>query len=158
VVSLSSLAHRNGKIQFDDLQWEKKYSAFGAYGQSKLACLMFALELQRRSEEEGQPTLSMAAHPGISMTELAKYLPRIVYYLALPLAWFMTHSPEKGALPTVMAALAPTLEGGSYVGPQGSGERTGEPGLAEIYPHAKDEAVAQKLWEVSEQLTGTSKS
>ncbi|MBR9920831.1 MAG: SDR family NAD(P)-dependent oxidoreductase [Bacteroidetes bacterium] len=154
VVTLSSNAHRNGKIHFDDLHWEENYSRTEAYGQSKLACLMFALELQRRLDADNQDTLSLAAHPGISNTELGKYIPRILYYLLYPLFIFMTHAPKKGALPTVMAALKPEVDGGSYFGPQGSGERTGKPGLATIYPQAKDEEAAKRLWTVSEALTG----
>lgn len=154
VVALSSLAHRSGEIHFDDLHWEKDYARNGAYGQSKLANLMFALELQRRLAQEGQNTIAVAAHPGISMTELSRHLPKLTYYLLLPLAFFIAQSPKEGALPTVMAALHPEVKGGSYFGPQGLSEMKGKPGLAKIAQQAKDEAAAHKLWEVSAQLTG----
>lgn len=153
IVSLSSNAHRSGKINFDDIHWEKKYSRMKAYSQSKVACLMFALELQDRLENTGQKTLSLAAHPGVSNTELGKYIPRVLYYLLFPLFSFLTHSPKNGALPTVMAALDPYVEGGEYFGPTNSNEMKGEPGRAIIYKHALDQAERKKLWELSEKLT-----
>ena len=153
IVSLSSNAHRSGKINFDDIHWEKKYSRMKAYSQSKVACLMFALELQDRLENTGQKTLSLAAHPGVSNTELGKYIPRVLYYLLFPLFSFLTHSPKNGALPTVMAALDPYVEGGEYFGPTNSNEMKGEHGRAIIYKHALDQAERKKLWELSEKLT-----
>ena len=153
IVSLSSNAHRSGKINFDDIHWEKKYSRMKAYSQSKVACLMFALELQDRLENTGQKTLSLAAHPGVSNTELGKYIPRVLYYLLFPFFSFLTHSPKNGALPTVMAALDPNVERGEYFGPTNSNEMKGEPGRAIIYKHALDQADRKKLWELSEKLT-----
>ena len=154
IVSLSSIAHENGKIDFDNLNAEKKYSRIGFYNQSKLACLMFAYELRRRLEASGSPVLSVAAHPGVSPTNLAQHIPKILYYLLYPLFMLMTHSVEKGALPTLMAALDTNVEGGEYFGPLGRRGMTGKPGKVDSKPHAKDKEVAKKLWEVSEKLVG----
>lgn len=154
IVTVSSNAHKRGKINFNDLHWEKKYSALQAYGQSKLACLMFAYELQRRMEKAGIKTLSIAAHPGVSITELGRYIPKWLFYAFLPLASFFTHSPEKGALPILYAALGSDVHGGDYYGPQGPGERTGKPGLAISTPFSHNTEVAEKLWGISEELTG----
>lgn len=106
IVALASNAHRNGKIDFDDLNWEKrKYSKMNAYGQSKLACLMFAFELNRRIRKSGLKTLAVAAHPGVSVTELVRHIPKWVMFIGKPVTSLLTHSPEKGAMPTLMAAL-----------------------------------------------------
>ncbi|BAW97028.1 oxidoreductase, short chain dehydrogenase/reductase family [[Synechococcus] sp. NIES-970] len=154
VVSLSSNAHKFGQINFQDLQSEQSYSATAAYGQSKLACLIFALELQRRLTAQGKQILSVAAHPGLAPTELGRYMPafltNILRFTLLPL---MAHSVPQGALPTLMAALEPTAQGGDYYGPQGFGETSGPPGKASMTSQAQDEAIAQQLWKISEQLT-----
>lgn len=155
VVSLSSNAHKFGKINFDDLQSETKYSATIAYGQSKLACLLFANELQRKLTAQGKNILSVCAHPGVSNTELARYIPKAIQLLLwlTPLP-FMAHKPEKAALPTLYAALANDVKGAEYFGPQGALEMSGKPGRAPKAAHGQDEAVAQRLWDVSEELTG----
>lgn len=157
IVSLSSGAHRaaaNG-INFDDLQSEKHYSKLGAYAQSKLACLMFANELQRRLTTAGKHILSVAAHPGMSPTELARHMPRYqLELLRFTIAPFFMHSVEQAALPTVMAALEPSAQGGDYFGPQGLAELKGKPGLATKSSYSQDPDAAQKLWTISEQLTG----
>lgn len=155
VVSLSSLAHQNGKINFSNLNWEKDYSKLGAYGQSKLACLIFGYELQRRLKAAGANTVSVIAHPGASDTELGRHFPKWLYsilkYTLFPL---VSHSPDKGALPTLMAALEPSSKGGEYYGPTGFQEMKGNPGLAKTSELSQNLEVAKKLWEVSEDLTG----
>lgn len=163
VVSLSSIAHRNGQIDFEKIQLERKgtdlekknYSAVKSYEQSKLACLMFGLELQRRLEATGQTqTMSTIAHPGVSVTNLGQHLPMIVQKIIGPLiAPFFTHPPKEGAKPTLWAALGPA-EGGDYFGPQRMREMKGDPGKAKIEAQAKNESVAKRLWEISEQRTG----
>ena len=147
IVSLSSIAHKNGKINFDDLQSEKAYDASAAYGQSKLACLMFAYELQRRLEKAGyQQTISTAAHPGIATTELARHMPKLVYtVLKYTLAPFLTHPPDEGAQPTILAAIG-QAKGGDYFGPTGFQEMKGKAGKASSTDLSKNEAIAQRLW------------
>ncbi len=154
VVALSSIAHENAKIDFDNLNAEKSFSRMDAYGQSKLACLMFAYELNRRLQAAGQKTLSVAAHPGVSNTELSKHVPRVLFYLLLPLMSLFVHKPEYGALPQLMAALDPNVKGGEYFGPTGFRGMKGKPGKVESRPQSHDLAVAKRLWEVSEKLTG----
>ena len=154
VVTLSSLVHQNGQINFDDLQSEKKYSPAGAYAQSKLACLMFTYELQRRLEKAGHQAISVGAHPGIATTELSRNMPKFQYYLLkYTLAPFLTHSPKEGAKPTLLAALG-DAKGGEYFGPTGFREFKGKPGLATSTDLAKDAAIAKRLWETSEKLAG----
>lgn len=156
VVSLSSNAHRlgSGEINFGDLQSEQNYSKTGAYSQSKLACLMFGNELQRRLEQAGKKILSVTAHPGVSNTDLARHMPQyqiaLVQYTIGPL---LCHAPDKAAMPTVMAALAPDAQRGEYFGPQGFLEMKGKPGRANQSDYAQNQAAAEKLWQVSEQLT-----
>lgn len=155
VISLSSIAHKNGKIHFDNLHWETDYSKMRAYEQSKLACLIFSFELQRRLDKAGSSTLSVAAHPGISDTELGKHIPKLMYFLFRPIASFYIQKPEYGALPTLMAALGTNVKGGDYYGPTGNGKETkGPPGLARSKSKARNEEIANRLWSVSEELTG----
>lgn len=158
VVSLSSLVHKTGIINFDDLQSKEKYSASKAYGQSKLACLMFAFELQRRLDRQGENNpISVAAHPGLSLTDLGRHFPKLLYrFLEATLGKIVAQSPAEGAKPTLMAALANDVKGGEYFGPQGSGERKGEPGRAFATELSKNEEIAAKLWTVSEELVGFS--
>jgi NAD(P)-dependent dehydrogenase (short-subunit alcohol dehydrogenase family) len=157
IVSLSSIAHRRGEIHFDDLQWEKSYSKQGAYNQSKLACLLFADELDRRLRAEGKKKLSVCAHPGVSPTELSRHMPSLLYtFLRYTLAPFLTHPPNEGAMSTLQAALGENVKGGDYYGPQGFQEMKGKSGLAERAEVGKDQEVAQQLWDVSEKLTNCS--
>jgi NAD(P)-dependent dehydrogenase (short-subunit alcohol dehydrogenase family) len=157
VVTLSSIAHRQPpkRIRFEDLNWERGYNKYQAYAQTKLACLLFAKELQRRLERSGRRMLSVAAHPGVSETELARtmkpWLRALVRYTVGP---FVFHPPREAARSIVMAALAPDVAGGEYFGPQGRREMKGPPGRAEVAPWAQDEDAARRLWEVSEELTG----
>jgi NAD(P)-dependent dehydrogenase (short-subunit alcohol dehydrogenase family) len=154
VVSLASNAHKKGIINFDDLNSEKKYSPMVAYRQSKLACLMFSYELQRRLENAGIKALSVAAHPGLSVTDILRRIPSWVLFVFKPITAMITHSPAKGALPVLYAALGGDVNGGEYFGPLGKSEWTGEPGKVSSMPHSHDEETAKKLWELSEILTG----
>src|SRR6476661_3933992 len=157
VVSLSSLAHRTGFIDFDDLQGARVYSPWKAYGQSKLACLMFALELQRRSDAAGWNLISNAAHPGFARTNLFASGPGGLLSFATDLAApLFGHSAADGARPILFAATSPEARPGAYYGPGGISELRGAPARALIMPQARDEAAAARLWKVSEQLTGTS--
>jgi NAD(P)-dependent dehydrogenase (short-subunit alcohol dehydrogenase family) len=158
VVSLASLAHRmgTGEINFEDLNCEQSYAKMAAYSQSKLACLMFALELQRRLKTSNKKILSVAAHPGASDTELSRYIPAplafILRYTLIPL---ISHSPACGALPTLMAAFSDQASTTKYFGPQGFRQMKGRPGKASISHYARREDQAAKLWTVSETLTGS---
>ena len=155
IVTLSSIAHKNAEIDFNDLQSENSYSKFKAYGQSKLACLIFSLELERRLKANSLSHVSsLAAHPGVSSTELMRHLPGWLMLLAKPVEPFISHSAEKGAQPTLKAALDKELSGGSYIGPDGFREMKGKPAEAEIARQAKNKETAAKLWAVSEDLTG----
>ena len=157
VVSVSSLAHRTGFIDFDDLQGVRVYSPWKAYGQSKLAMLMFALELQRRSDAAGWNLTSNAAHPGFARTNLFASGPGGLLSLATDFAApFFGHSAADGARPILFAATSPEARPGAYYGPGGFGELRGAPARALIMPQARDAAVAARLWDVSEKLAGTS--
>jgi NAD(P)-dependent dehydrogenase (short-subunit alcohol dehydrogenase family) len=153
IVTLSSVVHKQGKINFDDLQSEHGYDAMEAYAQSKLACLMFSLELQRRLERAGhQDTISVASHPGVAMTSLSRHMPKWQFILLkYTLAPFLSQSASAGAEPTMMAAIG-NASGGDYFGPTGFQEMKGKPGHAKMTDLAKDKEIARKLWEVSEQL------
>jgi NAD(P)-dependent dehydrogenase (short-subunit alcohol dehydrogenase family) len=154
VVTVSSTGHRiQAAIHFDDLQWERSYSRAAAYGQSKLANLMFTYELQRRLAPHGT-TMAVAAHPGISNTELTRNSPAA---FRLPLTWLaplVTQDADMGALPTLRAATDPAVIGGQYYGPSGLGEIRGYPKLVASSPNSHDYAVQRRLWTVSEELTG----
>jgi NAD(P)-dependent dehydrogenase (short-subunit alcohol dehydrogenase family) len=157
VVNVSSLAHRGGKIDFANLQAERKYNSWPAYQQSKLANLLFTFELQRRSEAYGWGLMSNAAHPGFARTDLIPNGPGTGGLKGIgmkALGSFMSHSAAAGALPTLYAATAPEAVPNGYYGPNGFYELKGSVAPAKVLPQAKDQAVARKLWEVSEQLTG----
>jgi NAD(P)-dependent dehydrogenase (short-subunit alcohol dehydrogenase family) len=156
VVSLSSLAHRTGLIDFGDLQGERVYSPWKAYGQSKLACLMFALELQRRSDAAGWNLTSIAAHPGFARTNLFAGGPGGLVSLATDFAApFFGHSAADGARPILFAATSPNAKPGAYYGPGGFSELRGAPAAALVMPQARDAAAAAGLWDVSAKLTNT---
>jgi NAD(P)-dependent dehydrogenase (short-subunit alcohol dehydrogenase family) len=154
VVTVSSTGHRiRAGIHFDDLQWERSYSRTAAYGQAKLANLMFTYELQRRLAPHGT-TVAVAAHPGVSNTELARNTPAA---LRVPVGWLaplLTQKAEMGALPTLRAATDPGVLGGQYYGPGGRGEVRGYPEVVSSSPDSHDQATQQRLWTVSEELTG----
>jgi NAD(P)-dependent dehydrogenase (short-subunit alcohol dehydrogenase family) len=153
VVSLSSLAHRWSGIQFDDLQFAKGYDKRKAYGQSKHACLVFAYELQRRLEKAGMSTISVAAHPGVSDTNLFQYLPKVVHVLA-PLTALVFNTAKGGAQPTLYAALGADIHGGDYCGPDAMWEMRGAPVMVGSNRRSHDLVSAARLWEVSQTLTG----
>ncbi|OED00712.1 oxidoreductase [Rhizobium sp. YK2] len=160
VVTLSSIAVKSASaaINFDDLQAERNYKPMPVYTQSKLACLMFAFELQRRSEGAGWGITSLAAHPGISRTELLHNGPgrRSAQGLLRSLMWFLFQPVAQGALPTLFAATSPKAKGGGYYGPDRLGETRGHPTEAQVPKKAMEKHVAHKLWEISEKLTGVS--
>ncbi|NBB16515.1 SDR family NAD(P)-dependent oxidoreductase [Caulobacter sp. SLTY] len=158
VVTLSSIAARGGGIDFDDLQSTRRYRSMAAYSQSKLACLMFAFELQRRSEAGGWGVASLAAHPGLSRTELLLNAPGAEGRINPLFALFRrTMQPaSQGALPTLFAATAPEARPGGYYGPDRMSETRGHPAPSRVPPQAADTAVAERLWRVSEELTGVS--
>jgi NAD(P)-dependent dehydrogenase (short-subunit alcohol dehydrogenase family) len=156
VVTLSSIAAARGSINFADLQSEQAYDAYAAYAQSKLACLMFAFELQRRSDAEGWGIQSFAAHPGVAVTELIERGPGLDSEFGRNWAKDRDnyHSAAQGALPTLYAATAPDAQAGSYYGPTGENERRGPLGLATVPAAANDAEAAARLWTVTERLTG----
>ncbi|KAB7769755.1 oxidoreductase [Xanthomonas maliensis] len=160
VVNLSSLAHRQARIDFDDLQSERPYRPWKAYGQSKLAMLMFSLELQRRSDAHGWGVRALAAHPGIAQTALIANGPdgagrRSASGVAVGLmAHYLGHSASAGALPTLYAATAPQAQPGGYCGPGDLFELKGHPAPAKIGRQAHDRQVAARLWETACALTG----
>lgn len=157
VVNVSSLAHRTAFIDFDDLQGIRIYSPWKAYGQSKLAMLMFAFELQRRSDATGWNLTSHAAHPGFARTGLFANGPGGLLSLASDLAApFLGQSATDGARPILFAATSSRARPGAYYGPGGIGEFRGAPAPALIMPQARDAARAARLWEVSEKLAETS--
>lgn len=160
IVTVSSVAHRDGVINFDDLQSERNYRADDAYGQSKLANLLFTYELAARLRAAGHHTIALAAHPGVARTELFRWDPRLIRVLlstALrPLMFWLVHSAERGALPALRAATDPSAGTGEYYGPGGWREYTGYPVRVESTGRSHDVAAQRRLWQVSEELTGVS--
>jgi NAD(P)-dependent dehydrogenase (short-subunit alcohol dehydrogenase family) len=157
VVQVSSLSHRLAAIEFEDLHFERRYSPFRAYGQSKLALLLFTFELQRRSDRGNWGIMSLAAHPGYARTPLFEKGPgphSLIYRMHRGLSGWLGHSAESGALPLLYAATSAKVRPGDYYGPQGALELAGPLGAAGISKKAKDRETARKLWEISEQLTG----
>ncbi|MGI8926447.1 MAG: oxidoreductase [Tepidiformaceae bacterium] len=155
VVSVSSGAHRSGRINFDDLQGERRYGRWRAYGQSKLANLLFTFELDRRLRAAGSSIRSVAAHPGYAATNLQTAVAPMPDRLFMSVTnTVFAQSAEMGALPTLYAATHPDVESGTYIGPDGMFEIRGHPKVVEATARAHDETVARQLWEVSEALTG----
>jgi NAD(P)-dependent dehydrogenase (short-subunit alcohol dehydrogenase family) len=154
IVSVSSHAHRAGRIHFDDLNAEKSYSRQGRYGQSKLANLLFTYELQRRLEAAGSPAIAVACHPGGAETELARYYPAAAQAIIFPLFRFMLNTSAEGALPTLRAAADPGVHGGEYFGPEGLGELARGARKVKSTTRSHDTALARRLWDVSVELTG----
>lgn len=157
VVTISSVANRDAAINFDDLQAEHSYRPMQVYGQSKLAELMFTFELQRRSDAAKWGLTSIAAHPGISRTDL---IPNGAGWasafglMRLLLGRIMFQSPAQGALPTLYAATSPDAKSGAYYGPDTMNEMRGAPALAKVPPQAEDQSAAALLWSLSEQSSG----
>lgn len=155
IVTLSSIAHRMGAaIHFDDLQWEHSYSRAGAYGQSKLANLLFTYELQRRLAVAGVSTIALAAHPGVSNTELLRYSPLALRVMGTLYGRFVGQSTAMGALPTLRAATDAAAVGGQYYGPGGARETRGWPEVVESSEQSHDVDLQRRLWAASEELTG----
>lgn len=156
VVNVSSLAHRRGQIAFQDLQGASSYKPWAAYGQSKLAMLMFGLELQRRSAANGWGVTSITAHPGWSATRLVLngQTPGLLAHLFQSTFNTLGQSAAAGALPELYAALDPDARPGGYYGPCCWGETRGKPSPSKIMPQARDEAACARLWTASETLTG----
>ncbi|MBE7243780.1 MAG: SDR family oxidoreductase [Actinomycetospora chiangmaiensis] len=157
IIPVASLAHRSGRIHADDLQLHRAYGAQRAYRQSKLAMLMFGLELDRRLRAAGAPIRSIPVHPGVAHTDVVRRGDRAgpIQRLAGHAIFSMIgQSAAAGALPLLYAAMAPEAEGGAYYGPDGTWELRGHPARAAIAPQARDAAIAERLWTLSETLTG----
>ncbi|OBH75167.1 short-chain dehydrogenase [Mycobacterium scrofulaceum] len=154
VVTVSSMGHRIlADIHFDDLQWERSYNRVAAYGQAKLANLLFTYELQRRLASHGT-TIAVAAHPGGSNTELGRYTPTVFRPLVNVFFNVIAQDAAMGALPTLRAATDPGVLGGQYYGPDGFAETRGYPKLVSSSSKSHDVDLQRRLWAVSEELTG----
>ncbi len=149
IVTVSSIAHYMGRIDFADLNWEKGYRAQAAYGQSKIANLLFTYELQRRLAAAGKDTIAVAAHPGWTETNLQEHAKGVKF-----LNRFLAQEPLMGALPTLYAAAEPSVHGAEYFGPSGFMEMNGPPKKVKSNKRSHDRNVAERLWNVSEELTG----
>ncbi|CAN5489206.1 SDR family NAD(P)-dependent oxidoreductase [soil metagenome] len=155
IVTLSSIDHKGGHLEFDDLQLERNYSPRRAYQQSKLANATFGLELDRRLRAVGVPAISVLAHPGYSATNLQSTGPTgLMKHLMSVTNRVLAQSAEQGALPTLYAATDPDVRGGDYYGPDGFMEARGKPTKVGVTPAGRDPEVGRRLWEVSEELTG----
>jgi NAD(P)-dependent dehydrogenase (short-subunit alcohol dehydrogenase family) len=161
VVSLASLAHKRATLDLDDVQSEKSYSPVQAYSRSKLAMLVFAIELQRRAVQNHWNLVSIAAHPGWARTDIifngpGGGAPRLRERMMTRAFNLVAQSARDGALPSLYAAMAPQVKGGAYYGPIGPGETRGAPGAARMTPQAADPVTGTRLWTLSEKLTGVS--
>jgi NAD(P)-dependent dehydrogenase (short-subunit alcohol dehydrogenase family) len=159
VVHVASLAHRRATLDLDDLQSERSYNPMGAYRRSKLAVLIFALELQRRAEANGWNLRSSAAHPGWARTDIipngfASGGANLKSMLTETIFNLVAQPASDAALAVLFAAMAPEAKGGAYYGPTGWGETRGAPGMSKIFPQARDPITASRLWALSEKLTG----
>lgn len=152
VVTVASIAHKRGRIDFANLDGARGYSRFRFYGQSKLANLLFMTELDRRLRASGSLVRAMGCHPGISGTTLGRF--SVLDKAGLAMANLLFHPPPEAAVPTLQAATDPDLAGGAYVGPQGLLEASGPSGPASRSQAARDPALAARLWQVSVELTG----
>lgn len=155
VVVVASLDHKlGGAIHFDDLQWERRYSGALAYAQSKLANLMFCYELHRRLSRSGAPLMAVTAHPGYTKSDLFRNMWKPVQAMMKFSDRFIGQDPAKGALPQLYAATMPDVRGGQYWGPGGFLEMAGRPTLVRSSKRSYDQQTQQRLWTVSEELTG----
>ena len=156
IVTMSSGAHRWGRIRFEDLHRERSYRAWEAYGQSKLANLLFTYELQRRLSAAGASTLALAAHPGWARTELQRHAKGRWWTKGLMSAFesFLSQDAAAGALPLLRAATDPSVKGGEYFGPSGSQELKGDPIQVASNPRSHDTDMQRRFWICSEQSTG----
>jgi NAD(P)-dependent dehydrogenase (short-subunit alcohol dehydrogenase family) len=153
IVSTASVAHRRGKINFDDINAKKSYSAIKRYSQSKIANLYFGYELQRRLTGIGDDTISVVAHPGVADTELSRYIPK-PFLLFMPVLKLFFNSAEQGAWPTLCAATMASVRGGEYYGPSKRGEIAGPAVKVTSTRRSHNEAIAKKLWDLSIEMTG----
>ncbi|MCP3753693.1 oxidoreductase [Streptomyces sp. TBY4] len=154
VVTVTSLAHRFTRINLNDLQWKhRRYNRFAAYGQSKLANLMFTYELQRRLAERNTDTLAIAAHPGSAQTAIMRHLPGPLPRVAKAFGPLLAQPPARGALPMLRAATDPTAHGGQFYGPDGFQQTMGTPVVVTSAGQSHDTAVQHRLWTMSESLT-----
>jgi NAD(P)-dependent dehydrogenase (short-subunit alcohol dehydrogenase family) len=153
IISLSSMAHRWGNIRFDDPNFKNGYNKREAYGQSKIACLMFAYEMNRRLKKAGHSTLSVAAHPGVAYTNLTQHMPAFVN-LFTPLMGMVLNNATDGAWPTLYAALGEDIQGGDYCGPKDMHQMRGAPIKVSSNRASRDEEAASKLWAMSEAMSG----
>ena len=157
IVNVSSGAHRNGVMDFDNLQFEdgKGYTPSKAYGRSKIANLLFTYELQRKLEASGSDTIALAAHPGIAMTNLARHMEgRLLFKILIPLFKRMAQDQAMGALPQLRASVDPGVKGAEYYGPDGKREWKGYPVVVQSNEASHNQKDAARLWEESERLTG----
>jgi NAD(P)-dependent dehydrogenase (short-subunit alcohol dehydrogenase family) len=153
IITLTSLGYTYGSIDFDNLKSEKSYDAFREYCQSKLADLLFTVELQRRITAKGDQVLSLAAHPGITKTDLSRHMSADEIAAAIERLGALMET-EQGALPTLYAAVSPEVAESGFYGPDADGGLRGYPAAAAILENALDEAVAQRLWKMAEEATG----
>jgi NAD(P)-dependent dehydrogenase (short-subunit alcohol dehydrogenase family) len=161
IVQVASIAHRRAQLHFDDLQLKRNYDPGVAYNQSKLAILMFGLELDRRLRAAQSQIRSIPAHPGMAVTDIFRRGERagpLQQLLGKAVFRIAGQSAAQGALPILFAATSPDAEGGAYYGPDGFREIRGYPAVAKIEPHALDREAAKRLWSVSEGLTGVTYS
>jgi len=154
IVTMSSNAHRMGRIQFEDLHWERGYRPWAAYGQSKLANLLFAYGLQRRLAREDAATVSVAAHPGWARTDLQRHMGWVRWLKATGIEGLLSQDALGGALPLLRAATDPAVRGGEYFGPSGFQEFKGAPVRVESNALSHDADLQQRLWQLSERCTG----
>ena len=156
MVVVASVAHNiKAKIDFDDLQWQqRKYDRVASYGQSKLANLMFAYDLQRRLAAAKAKTIAVAAHPGVAATELSRHIPGYEFPGVKWIFGRVLNTSEMGALATLRAATDPSAKGGQYYGPNGFREFRGYPEVVSSSKQSHDVAIQERLWTVSEELTG----
>lgn len=153
IIMLSSLAHKRAEIRFNDINFRNGYDASEAYGQSKLACLMFAYELDHLLKQKKYQVKALAAHPGLTLTNLMSHFNPFVKILAKLLSPLFTGPTDKAALPGLRAALDPSVEGGEYFGVDGWREFKGDPVLVGSNAFSKDRGNQKRLWELSEDLT-----
>ena len=154
VVITASMAHRSGRIDFDDINAENSYSRWGRYAMSKLANLLHMYELDRRLRAADSPIIVVACHPGVADTELTKNFPSIMVSLLRPVSSLFMNSAAQGAWPTLAAAAGEAVEGGEYFGPSRNGEWVGPAREVQPRPKAKRIEPAKRLWEVSQDMTG----
>ena len=161
VINVASLAHRRTTLDVNDLQSERAYKPLQAYGRSKLAMLVFAIELQRQAVQNGWNLMGLAAHPGWARTDIIASgpgggAPKLKEKLFMNAFNLLAQPAREGALPSLYAAAAPEAKGGNYYGPTGPGETRGAPGRSRVAPQAADPVLGARLWTMSEQLTGVS--